>query len=123
MSHTRQYISNACSTGLNRRGTSLTQAGVTTLELQISDQTTHPPSHLVFSIFPELPRPVSNYDILSTIQVLNIPLMNQGRKALNLASGVCHSTSTGILSTKHSLTNGFFHYDRIKVIYKEYNAF
>jgi hypothetical protein len=49
--------------------------------------------------------------------------MNQGIKALNLASGVYHSTSTGILSTKHSITNGFFHYDRSKVIYKEYNAF
>jgi hypothetical protein len=33
--------------------------------------------------------------------------MNQGIKALNLASGVCHSTSTGILSTKHSITNEF----------------
>jgi hypothetical protein len=29
------------------------------------------------------------------------------KKALNLASGVCHSTSTGVLSTKHSITNGF----------------
>jgi hypothetical protein len=28
------------------------------------------------------------------------------QKALNLASGVCHSTSTGILFTKHSITNG-----------------
>jgi hypothetical protein len=48
---------------------------------------------------------------------------NQGIKALNLASGVCHSTSTGILSTKYRITNGSFHYDRIKVIYKGYNAF
>jgi hypothetical protein len=29
------------------------------------------------------------------------------QKALNLMSGVCHSTSTGVLSTKHSITNGF----------------
>jgi hypothetical protein len=29
------------------------------------------------------------------------------QKALNLTSGVCHSTSTGVLSTKHSITNGF----------------
>jgi hypothetical protein len=29
------------------------------------------------------------------------------QKALNLASGVCHSTSTRVLSTKHSITNGF----------------
>jgi hypothetical protein len=29
------------------------------------------------------------------------------QKALNLASGVCHSTSTEVLSTKHSITNGF----------------
>jgi hypothetical protein len=49
--------------------------------------------------------------------------MNQGIKVLNLASGVCHSTSIGILSTKHSVTNGFFHYDWIKVINKGYNAF
>jgi hypothetical protein len=49
--------------------------------------------------------------------------MNQGIKALNLASGVCHSTSTGILSTKHNITNRFSHYDRSKVIYKGYNAF
>jgi hypothetical protein len=48
---------------------------------------------------------------------------NQVIKALNLASGVCHSTSTRILSTKHSITNGFFHYDRIRVIKKGYNAF
>jgi hypothetical protein len=45
------------------------------------------------------------------------------QKALNLMSGVWHSTSTRILSTKHSITNGFFHYDRSKVIYKGYNAF
>jgi hypothetical protein len=49
--------------------------------------------------------------------------MNQGIKALNLASGVRHSTSNGILSTKHSITNGFFYYDRIEVINKGYNAF
>jgi hypothetical protein len=30
------------------------------------------------------------------------------QKDLNLTSGVCHSTSTGVLSTKHSITNGFF---------------
>jgi hypothetical protein len=48
---------------------------------------------------------------------------NQGIKALNLASGVFHSTSTGILSTKHCITNGFFHYDWIKAIYKGHNAF
>jgi hypothetical protein len=29
------------------------------------------------------------------------------QKALNLVSGVCHSTSTRVLSTKHSITNGF----------------
>jgi hypothetical protein len=29
------------------------------------------------------------------------------QKALNLVSGVCHSISTGVLSTKHSITNGF----------------
>jgi hypothetical protein len=29
------------------------------------------------------------------------------QNALNLASGVCHSTSTEILSAKHSTTNGF----------------
>jgi hypothetical protein len=29
------------------------------------------------------------------------------QKALNLTSGVCHSTSTGVLSTKHSITNRF----------------
>jgi hypothetical protein len=29
------------------------------------------------------------------------------QKALNLASGVWHSTSTGVLSTKHSINNGF----------------
>jgi hypothetical protein len=29
------------------------------------------------------------------------------QKALNLMSGVCHSTSTGVLSTKHSITNEF----------------
>jgi hypothetical protein len=29
------------------------------------------------------------------------------QKILNLASGVCHSTSTGVLSTKHSITNEF----------------
>jgi hypothetical protein len=29
------------------------------------------------------------------------------QKALNLTSGVCHSTSTSVLSTKHSITNGF----------------
>jgi hypothetical protein len=49
--------------------------------------------------------------------------MNQDIKALNLVSGVCHSTSIGILSTKHSITNGFFHYDWIKAIYKGYNEF
>jgi hypothetical protein len=32
---------------------------------------------------------------------------NQGTKALNLTSGVYHSTSTGVLSNKHSITNGF----------------
>jgi hypothetical protein len=46
---------------------------------------------------------------------------NRGIKAQNLMSGVCHST--GILSTKHSITNELFHYDRSKVIYKGYNAF
>jgi hypothetical protein len=29
------------------------------------------------------------------------------QKALNLTSGVCHSTSTKVLSTKHSITNRF----------------
>jgi hypothetical protein len=29
------------------------------------------------------------------------------QKSLNLTSGVCHSTSTRVLSTKHSITNGF----------------
>jgi hypothetical protein len=29
------------------------------------------------------------------------------QKALNLMSGVCHSNSTGVLSTKHNITNGF----------------
>jgi hypothetical protein len=29
------------------------------------------------------------------------------QKSLNLVSGVCHSTSTGVLFTKHSITNGF----------------
>jgi hypothetical protein len=29
------------------------------------------------------------------------------QKVLNLASGVCHLTSTEVLSTKHSITNGF----------------
>jgi hypothetical protein len=29
-------------------------------------------------------------------------------KSLNLTSGVCHSTSIRVLSTKHSITNGFF---------------
>jgi hypothetical protein len=29
------------------------------------------------------------------------------QKALNLTSGVCHSISTGVLSTKHSITNEF----------------
>jgi hypothetical protein len=32
---------------------------------------------------------------------------NQSIKALNLTSGICHSTSTGVLSTKHSTTNEF----------------
>jgi hypothetical protein len=36
-----------------------------------------------------------------------IPITNQGIKALNLTSGIYHSTSTGVLSTKHSTTNGF----------------
>jgi hypothetical protein len=52
----------------------------TTMELRILDQTTLLPSHLVFSIFPQLPRLVSNYDILSTNQVLNIPISKQGKK-------------------------------------------
>jgi hypothetical protein len=30
------------------------------------------------------------------------------QKSLNLASGVYHSTSTGVLSTKHGITNRFF---------------
>jgi hypothetical protein len=29
------------------------------------------------------------------------------QKALNLTSGVCYSTSIGVLSTMHSITNGF----------------
>jgi hypothetical protein len=29
------------------------------------------------------------------------------QKAINLVSGICHSTSPGVLSTKHSITNGF----------------
>jgi hypothetical protein len=29
------------------------------------------------------------------------------QKALNLTSGVCHSTFTGVLSTKHNITNKF----------------
>jgi hypothetical protein len=29
------------------------------------------------------------------------------QEALNLTSGVYHSSSTGVLSTKHSITNGF----------------
>jgi hypothetical protein len=29
------------------------------------------------------------------------------QKALSLANAVCHLTSTGVLSTKHSITNGF----------------
>jgi hypothetical protein len=44
--------------------------------------------------------------------------MNQGIKALNLTSGVCHSTSTGVLSAKHNITNEIFHHDRVKVIYR-----
>jgi hypothetical protein len=88
--------------GLNQH-----RRGVTTFELWISDQTTLLPSHLVFSIFPKLPHPVSNYVILPTIQVFNILISNQGIKALNLVSGVSHSTSAKVLSTMHSITNGF----------------
>jgi hypothetical protein len=44
-------------------------------------RTTHPPSHPVFPTCPQLPRLVSNYTILSTNQVLNIPSMNQGIKS------------------------------------------
>jgi hypothetical protein len=43
--------SSACSTRLNRCGSSPTQVEATTLEFQISDQTTHPPSHPVFFPF------------------------------------------------------------------------
>jgi hypothetical protein len=38
---------------------------------------------------------------------------NRGSKVPTLTSGTCHSTSTVVLSTKHSTTNGF-HHDRIK---------
>jgi hypothetical protein len=41
------------------------------------------------------------------LKFLNIPISNQGIKVLNLMSGTCHSTSTKVLSTKHSTTNEF----------------
>jgi hypothetical protein len=44
--------SSACSIGLNRCKPSSTQAGATTLELQIYDPGHSQPSHPVFSIFP-----------------------------------------------------------------------
>jgi hypothetical protein len=70
-----------------------------------SDHSSSFPSSILHFPLIALPRP--NYVILSTIQVLNIPLSNQGTNALNLVSGVCHSTSTRVLSTKHCTTNEF----------------
>jgi hypothetical protein len=61
-------------------------------------------SILYFSL---IARPVSNYVILSTNKVLNIPMSNQGIKVLNLTSEIYHSTSTEVLSAKHITTNGF----------------
>jgi hypothetical protein len=46
-----QYTTQTCSSGLDDQSITDT-GGATTLELWISDRTTHPPSHLVFSIFP-----------------------------------------------------------------------
>jgi hypothetical protein len=45
------------------------------------------------------------------------------QKALNLVSGVCHSTSSGVLSTKHSITNGFSTTIGSRWYTKGYNSF
>jgi hypothetical protein len=70
----------------------------------ISDHSPSFPSSILY--FPLIARPVSNYVILSTNQVLNISMSN-GIKVLNLTSEICHSTSTEVLSAKHITTNGF----------------
>jgi hypothetical protein len=72
--------------------------------IRLDHSSSFPSSILHFSL---IACPVFNYVILSTIQVLNIPISNQGIKVLNLMSGVCHSTSTGVLYTKNSTTIGF----------------
>jgi hypothetical protein len=46
---------------------------------------------------------------LTTIQISKfIPITNQCIKSPNLVSGTYHSTSSGVLSAKHSTTNEFF---------------
>jgi hypothetical protein len=101
-----QYATQTCSSGQDDR--SLTDIGrgyhLGALNFR-SDHSSSFPSSILH--FPLIARSVSNYAILSTIQVLNIPISNQGIKAINVVCGICHSTSNRVLFTKHITTNGF----------------
>jgi hypothetical protein len=69
--------------------------------------------------FPSFPSSILYFPLITTPSlILNHSIIysssqhsfhEQGyQKAINLTSRVCHLTSTGVLSTKHSITNGFF---------------
>jgi hypothetical protein len=71
----RQYTAQTCSSGLDDRSLTDTGGGyhLGALNFKSDDSSSFPYSILHF---PLIALPVSNYVILSTIQVLNIPLSN-----------------------------------------------
>jgi hypothetical protein len=123
MSLMRQYISMFVHQGLTDAGLNLHRQGLQpwSSEYQIKPLILLPIQYSPFS--PNCPARSPFMPFYQLFKFSTFHFTNQGIKALNLTSGVCHSTSTEILSTKHSITNEFFHYDWIKAINKGYNAF
>jgi hypothetical protein len=105
-SHMRQYPTQTCSSGLDDRSLTDTGGGYHFGAPNFrSDHSSSFSSSILH--FPLIAPPGLQLCHFINYSSSQLPLTNLSIKALNLTSEVCHSSSTGALSTKHSTTNGF----------------
>jgi hypothetical protein len=106
-SHMRQYTTQTCSSGLNDRSLTDTGGGyhLGAPNFRSNNSSSFPFSILRFPLI-TLPDLILNHST-NYLSSQHSNLEPGYKKALNLMSGICHSTSTGVLSTKHSTTNRF----------------
>jgi hypothetical protein len=106
-SRMRQYTTQTCSSGSDNRSLTDTggdyHLGAPTFR---SDHSSFFPSSILYFPLIAVPDLILNHSIIYSSFQHSFGEPGY-QKALNLTSGVCHSTSTGVLSTKHSITNGF----------------